>query len=174
MTESPQPDDQSGSGRTSGGSAAAELPQSLRTAIRLMYVGAVLQVAVGVTFFLFVSRLRDDPRVRETYTDYVAEHGGDAQQLIDESVTSWRIGVAAVTVVLTALWLLLAWACRQGKRWGRPTSTGLGILAIIGSVYTLLGGIEPVAIATLVLAAAILYLLYRPDSTAYFNVVAAR
>ncbi|GAA4742085.1 hypothetical protein GCM10023217_08040 [Gordonia alkaliphila] len=148
------------------------LPQPLLTAVRLMYAGAVVQVVVGVVMFIFISRLRDSEAVQRAYSEYADQVGGDAQALIDGAVTSWRIGVAVVTVALTALWLLMAWATRTAKRWARPTATGLGVLALIGSIYTVLGQFNVVAIVTGLLAAAILYLLYRPDSTAYFATAA--
>ncbi|MFC0313377.1 hypothetical protein ACFQNE_13165 [Gordonia phosphorivorans] len=154
--------------------ASAEvLPGPLNNAVRLMYLGAALQVAIGAWLFFFVSRLRDDDEVRRVYEEYVADAGGDAQALIDSAVTNWRIGAVVATVLLTALWFLVAWAVRNGKRWARPTATGLGVLALIGSIYTLLGGLNVIAIGTVVLSSAILYLLYRPASTAYFAAVAA-
>ncbi|MCK0439256.1 hypothetical protein MUG78_07210 [Gordonia alkaliphila] len=159
------------SGSPPAGSAQS-LPQPLLTAVRLMYAGAVVQVVVGVVMFIFISRLRDSEAVQRAYSEYADQVGGDAQALIDGAVTSWRIGVAVVTVALTALWLLMAWATRTAKRWARPTATGLGVLALIGSIYTVLGQFNVVAIVTGLLAAAILYLLYRPDSTAYFATAA--
>lgn len=151
----------------------AQPPRSLLTAVRLMYVGAVLQIAVGVAVFVVVGRLRDNDDVRREYGEYAAERGGDAQSLINEAVTNWRIGAAAATVVLTALWLLMAWANRRGARWGRHTATALAVLALVGAVYTLLGGIDVIAIVVVLLAGAIVYLLYRPESTAYYAAVGA-
>lgn len=145
------------------------LPSSLRYAVLLMYVGAAFQVAVGVFFFYYVGSLRNDPRVVQTYSDHVAEHGGDAQQMIDSAVSSWRLAALGISIALTALWLTMAWASRTGKGWARPTATAIGLVGIFGSVYTLLGGFEFVALLTLILAAAILVLLYRPDSTGYFD-----
>lgn len=145
------------------------LPTPLRSAVLLMYVGAAFQVAVGLYFFFFVGSLRDDPRVIATYRDHVAEHGGDAQQMINSAVGSWRLAAVGVSLVLTALWLTLAWASRTGRSWARPAVTAIGLVGIFGSVYTLLGGFEFVAVLTLVLSAAILLLMYRPESTEYFE-----
>lgn len=148
------------------------LPRSLLTAVRLMYAGAVLQIAVGVTVFVVVGRLRDNDDVYREYADYAARHGGDAQSLIDEAVTNWRIGAAVATVLLTALWIFMARANRRGKRWARTTSTVLAAFALIGAVYTLIGGVDVIAILVVLLAGAIVYLLYRPEATAYYAAVA--
>lgn len=144
------------------------LPASLRYAMLLMYVGAAFQVAVGIFFFFFVSSLRNDPRVITTYRDHAAEHGGDAQQLIDSAVSSWRLAAVGVSIILTALWLTMAWASRVGKGWARPAVTAIGLVAVFGSVYTLIGGVEFAAVITLGLSAVILVLMYRPESSEYF------
>ncbi|MFZ2509739.1 MAG: hypothetical protein WAW85_01430 [Gordonia sp. (in: high G+C Gram-positive bacteria)] len=147
------------------------LPSPLRYAVLLMYVGTAFQVSVGIFFFSFVGSLRTDPRVINTYRDHVAARGGDAQQMIDSAVSSWRLAAVGVSIALTALWLTMAWAARTGKNWARPTATAIGLVGIFGSVYTLLGGFEFVAVITLVLSAAILVLMYRPESAAYFESV---
>src|SRR5690606_23790695 len=57
MIEQPPP-------RPNAAGAALTRPDSLRNAVWLMYLGAVLQVAFGVAFFMIVGGLGDDDAVR--------------------------------------------------------------------------------------------------------------
>jgi hypothetical protein len=152
-------------------------PPSLRAAVGLMYLGAVLQVIAGVILFVVVSRLREDGDVHDAFADELRRAGRDesqVQSLIDGSVSAWRVGIVLGTLVFTALWLLLARTTARGLRWARIAATVLGFLALISSVYTLLGAVNPGSIIVLVLVAAILLLLYRPETSAYFEAASAR
>ncbi|AVL99382.1 hypothetical protein C6V83_02850 [Gordonia iterans] len=164
MIEQPPP-------RPNAVGAALTRPDSLRNAVWLMYLGAVLQVAFGVAFFMIVGGLGDDDAVR---AEFARRAGDDAQALVDNAVTAWRIGIGAGTLLLTALWLLLAWANGQGRAWGRVAATLTGIAAIALSVFVLLNGFNAVVLITLLLAVTILYFLYRPDATEFYDAVAAR
>ncbi len=151
-------------------------PPSLRNAVRLMYLGAALQVIAGVILFVVVSRLREDGGVHDAFAEQARKAGRDeaeVQSLIDGSVSAWRVGIVLGTLVLTALWLLLARTNARGLRWARITATVLGLLALVSSIYTLLGAVNPGSIVGVILVAAILLLLYRPESSAYFESVSA-
>ncbi|MFT3660365.1 MAG: hypothetical protein QM809_02895 [Gordonia sp. (in: high G+C Gram-positive bacteria)] len=158
-------------------STGAERPQplrppSLRNALWLMYLAAALQAAFGIYFWILLGRLRTDPEVHAEFAASAAD-GADVQGLIDSTVQTWRIGVVAGTLVATALWLVMAWGNGGGRNWARVTSTVLGVFAITGSVFTLLNGFNPVALIALLVVLAVLYLLYRPETAAFFEAAPA-
>ena len=154
-----------------GSEPTGGLPSPLRNAVRLMYLGAALQVIAGVVLFFVVSRLRDSESVRDAFGEAAREAGrpeSEAQDLIDNSVSAWRTGIVVGTFVLTALWVTMARFNARGKLWARTTATALGALAVASSIFTLFGSINPGAIIGIVIVGAIIYLLYRPESTAYY------
>ena len=75
------------------------------------------------------------------------------------------------------LWLWMAAANGAGKSWARVVATVLGALSVLSTVFSLTSG-TGVTIAmqllSLVLAVAILVLLWRPASSAYFQARSAQ
>ena len=82
-----------------------------------------------------------------------------------------------IGIVTVALWVLMARANRAGKSWARVVATVLGIVAILigllGMLQVELIGLV-LNLALIVLAAWILVLLYRRESTEYYNAVSQR
>lgn len=76
-----------------------------------------------------------------------------------------------------ALWLWMAYANKAGKSWARVVATVLGGLNILFTLFSLSGGGGLnliINVLTIALAAYILYLLYRPESSAYYAAVSGK
>jgi len=132
-----------------------------------MYVGAALSAISFLTSLLTQDSAREqllerDPTMNEEQLD-----------------TAVAFGVAlAVVIGLIAilLWVWMAETNRRGKSWARIVATILGALNIVFTlVGLLLGGNSGLlvifSLVSAALAAVILYLLYRPDSGAYYEAV---
>jgi hypothetical protein len=139
-------------------------------AVRLMQVGAALSVASILFTFVQKDEIRD--MVEEDNTDLTA----------DEIDTAVNVGMGLSVVgglLAAALWLWMANMNGKGKTWARTTATVLGginvlfTLVNIGSgQITALGAVF--AVVSLALAVTILVLLYRPESSRYYDVMSGR
>jgi hypothetical protein len=83
---------------------------------------------------------------------------------------------AFIGVIGILLWVWMAETNRRGKSWARIVATVLGAINILLTVIGLTTGQSTglVVVFNLIsaaLAAVILYLLYRPDSSAYYEVM---
>lgn len=166
------PDEPAGPyGGTSGPSPApTEVPQppSVRTAVRLMWLGAGLSLVGLVVSMATLGGSTDDLR-RQLREDDPAL----SQSAIDTAVT---IGIASAVVgglVGAALWAWMAWKNGQGRSWARVVAT---VLAGLNIVFTLgglaLGGTQAVGLVTslltLALGIATLVLMWRKDSSEFY------
>jgi hypothetical protein len=139
-------------------------PPSIRTAVRLMYAGAILSAVSFIVGLATVGSLR--------------------QAIIkasNKTLTSTQIhtaevaGVAAIVVlglIGVGLWLWMAWANGRGRSWARVVAAVLFGFNTLGLLSTV---IRPAAIGTkifdilvwLVGLGAIVY-LWRPDASEYY------
>lgn len=161
----------------SGGSmqpaANAPQPQSIALAVKLMYVGAVLSL-LGVITTLF---MKDQMRAS-------AKAALDAQKKVPDAATlnaAVNVGMATgiiIGLIGVAVWIWMAKANGSGKSWARIVATVLGVLNII---FTLIGftsstgtGLSKiVSVISLLLAIAILVLLWRKESSSFYAAHAA-
>ncbi len=143
-------------------------PASILTAVKLMYVGAALSA------ISFLASLLTQDSVRESALE------GDptlTESELDAIVTIGIVIGVFVGLIGVLLWVWMAETNRRGKSWARIVATVLGALNI---VFTLIGlflgqssGLVVVfSLISAVLAAVILYLLYRPESNVYYEAVA--
>lgn len=146
-------------------------PKSLETAVKLMYVGAGLEAVKGIG----VATNTDE--IRETAIDSIGSDSGLSQSEID-SVGSMAVGFSfAIPIIAILLWLWMATMNKKGKSWARVVATVFGGLNILSAIFSLTsgGGIGLVInLVSLGLAAYILYLLYRPESSAYYAAASRR
>lgn len=146
------------------GSAAAPVtpPSSLVTAARLMYVGAALSAVFLVVGLTQADSLRE--RIAEDTPELTADE-------IDSAVAVGTAFAVVIGLISIGLWIWMAIMNRRGRSWARVVATVLGGLNI---VFTLIGLTQNTGVGTIVnvisiaLAAAILWLLYRPESSAYY------
>lgn len=143
--------------------ARPEPPSSILTAVKLMYAGAVL----SLIWTLLVLPQRDVLR------DALDDQSLDLTASELDSLINAMIGVMVVVgLITTGLWILMARTNRDGKSWARVLATILGAIAIlIGLLGILQGDLIGLVmnLALVVLSAWILVLLYRRESTEYYN-----
>jgi hypothetical protein len=139
-------------------------PVSVLNAVKLMYAGAAISTVSLVISLADVSGTK--AAIRK------ARPGLTATQV--NQLDTFIIALAVVSgVVGIALWLWMARANGQGKNWARVVSTvlfGLATLDLFGvfsQPKTVLGLVFPVL--TWLVGAAAVWLLWRPDSSAFFK-----
>lgn len=147
------------------GVARPHRPRSIRTAVRLMWVGAAISLVGILVTVLGRDEIRDELRDR------------DSSLTADELDTALNVAVGLAVViglVTVGLWLWMASANGQGKSWARTVATVLGGLNVALTVLGLATGqATPVGVVlnvvSLGLALAIIVLLYREDSSRYYE-----
>ena len=144
--------------------ASVERPSSITRAVQLMYVGAALSVLGIVVAWATRSDLRD--QVASATPTLTPDQ-------VDSAVTISLAFGTVVGLVGVGLWLWMAAANGAGRSWARVVATVLGGLSVLSGIFTLTTGSTGVTIAmqllSVVLAAAILVLLWRPASSAYYQ-----
>jgi hypothetical protein len=155
-----------------------ERPRSIRSAVALMYVGAGLTILSTVVLFATEGQLAD--AVAEAVPDV-------SRAAVEREVDRIEARALVRTAVGVGLWIWMAVKNGEGRRWARVLATvfgvinlislGLGILVVtslgadegVGTVvgytvpYFILGCVDGVV------AVVILVLLYREDSSRYYD-----
>ena len=145
--------------------ADVEQPSTIRTAVRLMYLGAVLSLVGLVTIPFQTDAVRD------------ALEDSDSSLTASEVDTAVNATVAMFVVfglIGVGLWIWMAVKNGQGLSWARVVATVLGGLNILSVLAGLVQGNTTgvsivVNVVSLVLAAVILWLLYRPESSRFYD-----
>jgi len=145
-------------------------PAPVRTAVKLMYAGAAVSTVPLIIALAYAGDIK-------AYHLRWNGHSLTAAQL-----SQWRpliIAVAIVTgLVVPALWLWMARANGQGRDWARILSTVLfGVATLdLTSVFGTPIGVEvgvmapgPIFVLTWLVGLAAVWLLWRPDSSAFFK-----
>ncbi|HSJ62161.1 MAG TPA: hypothetical protein VK895_13075 [Jiangellaceae bacterium] len=143
-------------------------PSSLLAAVKLMLVGAGLQALALV--FSYAARVELRDQIAEEQPDLTADQ-------VERAMNVQLMSVAVVDILAVAMWIWMAQTNQRGLEWARIVATVLGPLNIAFTVFSLsqsAGVAIVVRFLTIALSAAILFLLYRPDSTAYYKAVTTR
>jgi hypothetical protein len=143
--------------------APADPPPPLALAVRLMYAGAVLSLlTIAVTVLQ-----------RDTIRSQITEQGRLSGDAVDAAVTATLILGAVVALIGAGLWVLNAVYNARGRMWARVLSTVLGATAVLFAVASLTqpasGLSRALTFVQLLLAAAILLLIWRPVSSQYYR-----
>jgi hypothetical protein len=192
-TEPPRPEDSTGSSDPSGAQAPTggppqyphypdapqeqwgqqpgppvEQPSSVRTAVLLMRVGAVVSLLSLVATLLTLSSLKSQIRDQLVSSD----------RQVSDSMVDAAYGTAIVFSVVLALigvglWLWMAWKNGQGRGWARIVATVLGGLNVLLTLISVVSGNATtlalvLSLVNLVLAVVILVLLWKKESSAFF------
>ncbi|HEX6236763.1 MAG TPA: hypothetical protein VFZ68_06200 [Acidimicrobiales bacterium] len=96
---------------------------------------------------------------------------------LDAAVTAAIALRVAISVLIIAMWIWMAWANHRGLPWARTVATALGALgAAFTAVSFMIGELTPPEVvagtATVVLAATIVVLLHRPDAGRHYTATA--
>ena len=152
-----------------GRAPLAPLPDSMRSAIGLMYAGAAYALVYAVGVIVVASAI-------------ISKHPGAAAVRAGSGHTTVG-GVVALTIFLSlieiALWLGIARACRSGKSWARVTGTvlfgvhTLGFLGVLASSHPGLGLAKVLTTLSWLIACGAVVFLWQRPSSAFFQAAAA-
>lgn len=128
-------------------------PRDVVRAVRLMYAGAALTALLGLLRLI-------DP---DAYEDALDTSSG----------TSARGSYVVYLFVVALIWLLVARYCAHGSRRARRAATFFAVLYVAAVIATLAGRprfdlYNVVSVVIAVVGAAVIWLLYRPDSRRWF------
>lgn len=180
----PPPDSPYGGGPMPGGWSPPppprERPRSIALAVRLMYAGAVLQVLGGLSVLL-----QDRDQVRRQIEDQLRQSGSQVSDTaVNTAVTVSLVVPVVLGVVLAGVWVLMAVFNGRGASWARIMATILGGLNIAFTVVSLGvssamsasegAGSVVLSLIGLALAATILILLWRRESSDYYAAMSTR
>jgi hypothetical protein len=152
---------------TQGQQAPTEQPPSIRTAVLLMRIGAAVSLLSLLVSPVTIGSLKDDIRNELTAS------GTTFTESDVDTFFNVAVGLAILFGLIgVALWLWMAWANGRGKKWARVVSTvlaGLGLLTLLFSLgqtgSTTVGSL--LTLVTVALGVVAVFLLYRPDSSAF-------
>jgi hypothetical protein len=148
-------------------------PVMVQRAIMLMYGGAATSTVYLITALATMSSLKS-ALVNASKT---AKDPLTASQINGEA-TGYIIYVVFVAVVAIGLWLWMARMNGQGKNWARIAATVLFCLWTVNTVSTVAQTRLIVALVFPVIAwlfgLGAVFLLWRPDSTAFFKSQSSR
>lgn len=159
------------SAHPSAAGPGAKPPPPVRTAVKLMWVGAALAL-----LNLLLLPLQTDT-IRDQFADQ-PDVGIDPDTLVSTTIAAGVVfGLIAV-----GLWVLMALMNGKGKSWARITATvlgGLNILSLLASISGAAGtALPPLAlvlgVASLILAGVIVYLLWQRPASEWFDAMGAR
>jgi hypothetical protein len=142
-----------------------EQPSSIRTAVRLMYIGAALSLSGAVVTLAQIDAIRDT--IEDDNPSFSASEVDTAVNVtVGATVIAGLVGIG--------LWVWMAVKNGQGRSWARVVATVLGALSILFNLFGLASGGATAAslvfsLVSLALAAVILFLLYRPESTRFYD-----
>jgi hypothetical protein len=139
-------------------------PPSLRNAVRLMYAGAALEVISLIVALLTIGSLK--AAILKADPNFTATQLHNAQ-------VAGTVSVVVGAVITIGLWLWMAWANGRGRRWARIVSAvffGINTLSLVVS-FARVHVTATVIIAVLVwlVGLAAIVLLFRKDSSAYYQ-----
>ena len=136
------------------------MPGTMVTAVRLMYAGAAYALIYAIGFVAVVS-------------SFVKHHPTSAIARVGVAATSAPLVFASLVEI--ALWLWIARACRNRRKWARVTGTvlfGLHTLIALGVLVNSRPVIGPTKLLTLIgwliACGAVVFLWQRPSS-AFFS-----
>jgi hypothetical protein len=139
-------------------------PPSVANAVKLMYAGAAVSTVSLIVSLADISGTKS--AIRKARPNLTAAQVSQLNTfIISLAVVSGLIGIG--------LWLWMAWANNQGKNWARILSTILFCLATLDLVgvfsepKTVFGLLFPVL--TWLVGVGAVFLLWRPDSSAFFK-----
>lgn len=150
--------------------AAVAQPASIAQAVKLMYVGAALSLLGIIVTFLEKGAIRDAVENSTAGKTMTPDE-------LDSAVTLGLVSGIVAGLIGVALWLWMARANGRGRKWARIVATvffAFSVLNFLGSFLQPTPALSRIlGVIMLVLGAYILYLLYRPESTQYYEAQSA-
>jgi hypothetical protein len=130
-----------------------------------MRVGAAISALGVIVAFAQTGELRD--QIRDAEPTLTADE-------VDAAVAVGLTFIGVIGVISVGLWLWMAAKNGEGKAWARTVATVFGGLNVLFTAFGFAGDqLGPLnvifSIVGIVLAVTILVLLYRPESSAYYD-----
>lgn len=139
-------------------------PPSVRTAVKLMYAGAVVSAVSLIVGLVDIGGLKGALR---------ASHPGLSAGQVNATVDLFVVSVLASGIIGIGLWLWMAWANGRGRNWARVTGTvffaieTIELLSTAAAVNTVIG--EVLTVLTWLIGLAAVVMLWRRQSRPYFR-----
>jgi len=145
-----------------GQPAPTEPPQSIKTAVNIVWAVVALSVLSTILTFVYLDELVEAVDTNLTGAERDAARAGGI------------VGAIIGFVVFGVLPVVLGIYLRKGANWARIVLTVLAVLGVLFGLYGLLAGNQPIALLVLgliqmVLFVALLYFLWRRESTEYIK-----
>jgi hypothetical protein len=139
-------------------------PQSVLNAVKLMYLGAAVSTASLIASLADIGAIK--PALRTEFPHYTASQ-------INQAFKGFLILALISAGIGIGLWIWMARANGRGKNWARITSTVLFAIETL-SVLEALRGPKTVVdlvfpVLTWVVGLGAIWLLWRPESSAFFK-----
>lgn len=149
----------------SPGSADPAPPDTVQRAARLMLLGAVV-TAIWQIYWLVV-----------TVAHKASLTGANGKPVTNSQMAAIVLSTIVFTILISAIWVLVARLNQAGKGWARIAATVLFVLWMYSTYRSIplvaRGGYWIVNIiimlAVWLIGLAVVYLLWRPDSTAFYK-----
>lgn len=149
-------------------SGPIEQPQSIRTAVILMYAGA------AVSLISLIAQFFTRHTLRATVASSMRKSTPNATH--DQIIAAYHaILVVALIAALIGigLWLWMAWKNGQGRSWARIVGTVLGALEVVGFLFSLSQPEDALSRIVQVILVAIavitVILMWRRESTEFYQ-----
>ena len=147
--------------------ASTGKPMPVKIAVILMWVGTALAVFQAGIMAFWAYLVDDAQRMAEVRRAIEAQGRKVSDETIDAMLQALS-PMFMVFAVIALLWVAMAILNHQGRGWARITATFLGV-ANIG--WTLLNGLGPLTLLSLVTGLAVVVLLWVPSTRAWFDAV---
>lgn len=139
-------------------------PTSLRAAVNVMYLGAAGSLMQAILYLATESATR---------AAIAAKNPHMATSTLNTVAHAGVIVGAVAGLVVAAVLLRIALACRQGKNWARVIATVVFVVGVCGTAYDLSNAVAQIIAIFNVLLSLIglstVVLLWLPTSGAYFR-----
>lgn len=154
-----------------GAPVDAAKPKSIDLAQKLMYAGAGLAVVNAIVTLLTADSIKDKVRDKLGSTASQAE--------LDSAFSSFNTQAIISAVIGVVLWLLMAKFNGDGKKWARIVATVLFVISTLSLLFNLMAGVATapillILVLTWLVGLGAIILLYKPESTQYYNAKSAR
>ncbi|MDQ3306895.1 MAG: hypothetical protein M3499_00800 [Actinomycetota bacterium] len=151
-----------------GHNATTEQPPSIKTAVMLMRVGAAIS-ALGI-----IATLIELGAIKDLVEEDLGTAGSFTQSQVDSVFQTIVVAAIVAGLIGIALWLWMASANGQGKKWARIVATILAVINVLLFLYGVTAGTSPilsllVAVASVLVGIAAVVLIYRQDATQFYN-----
>jgi len=144
-----------------------QCPPAVRAAVRLMYVGAVLELGVWVTVIVTQASVRSAVLARYPGLTAAQWHAVWLAHLLPDEIFA---------PVAVGVWLWMAWAHRRGRYWARVVFAAtfglatLGLLSALAESAAIVAPADLVAAATIwIVHAAAVLLIFSKSSAPFFR-----